>query len=70
MIQTEHMTNAEIRTAGLKILAKELGEDGLIRFLHEYDMGSGDYTKERVDLFKDETVKTLGKRVLDFQQTL
>jgi len=64
------MTNAEIRTAGLKILAKELGEDGLIRFLHEYDMGSGDYTKERVDLFKDETVKTLGKRVLDFQQTL
>ena len=69
-MQTEHMTNAEIRTAGLKILAKELGEDGLIRFLQEYDMGHGDYTKERVELFKGETVESLGEKILDFQQNI
>jgi len=28
-------------------LRKELGYVGMVRFLHQFDEGSGDYTKER-----------------------
>lgn len=41
-----NMTPVEIQKAGLKVLARELGAVGLIRFLQLYQLGSGDYTVE------------------------
>lgn len=41
------MTPFELRRQGLAALRKELGYVGMVRFLHQFDPGSGDYTKER-----------------------
>lgn len=41
------MTPEEIRTRGLEALAEALGPDGMIRFLQQFGVGSGDYSSER-----------------------
>jgi hypothetical protein len=41
------MTPMQINQAGLAVLARELGPVGLIRFLQQYELGSGDYTTDR-----------------------
>lgn len=43
----ETMSLAQIQSKGLDLLARELGPVGLIRFLQQFDPGSGDYTFER-----------------------
>jgi hypothetical protein len=40
-------TVSEIRHEGLEVLAKALGPIGMVRFVQSFDMGKGDYTKER-----------------------
>lgn len=37
----------EIRKIGIDALAKSLGPIGMVRFIQSFDLGSGDYTKER-----------------------
>jgi len=37
----------ELRRQGLAALRKELGYVDMVRFLHQFDGGNGDYTKER-----------------------
>jgi hypothetical protein len=37
----------EIRELGLQALQEKLGKVGMIRFLQQFETGSGDYTKER-----------------------
>jgi hypothetical protein len=41
------MTQDEIVRAGLDALLRELGSVGLVRFLQQFELGSGDYTAER-----------------------
>lgn len=43
----KRMTPAEIQHAGLAALARELGLDGMIRFLQQFERGHGDYSIER-----------------------
>ncbi len=40
-------TPEEIRRRGLSALRKALGQDGMIRFLQQFDPGSGNYAQER-----------------------
>ena len=40
-------TLEEIRTRGLAVLKRELGVAGMIRFLQQFDKGSGNWAKER-----------------------
>ena len=47
----------EIRMVGMKVLKDALGNVGAVRFLQQYDLGYGDYTKEKqneLDLSLDE----------------
>jgi len=44
-IQT--MTPQQIRAAGLAALSRELGAVGMIRFMQQFEMGQGDYSKDR-----------------------
>lgn len=44
-IQT--MNPAALRKAGLAAISKELGPLGMVRFLQQFETGSGNYTKER-----------------------
>lgn len=39
----------EVRRIGIETLVNELGIVGTINFLRQFDMGHGDYTKERTD---------------------
>jgi hypothetical protein len=47
MIPLEKMSDEEFERHALAILQRELGVDGLGRFLRLYRAGSGDYTRER-----------------------
>lgn len=44
-IQT--LSPIQIRNAGVEALTKILGPIGMVRFLHYFENGVGDYTKER-----------------------
>jgi hypothetical protein len=37
----------EVRTMGLQALKEALGPAGMVRFIQQYEKGSGDYTKEK-----------------------
>jgi hypothetical protein len=41
------MSPSQIRKAGLAALVKSLGPTGVARFIQQFDMGTGDYTKDR-----------------------
>lgn len=41
------MTLEQIRVTGLAALMEKLGPDGMIRFLQQFETGTGDYTAER-----------------------
>lgn len=41
------MKQSEIRTIGYKALIESLGVVGMLRFLQQLDIGSGNYTQER-----------------------
>ncbi len=43
----EYLTPNAIRKMGIDALTRELGPVGMVRFLHQFDPGEGDYTKER-----------------------
>lgn len=38
----------EIRKIGIEALVRSLGPIGMVRFIQSFDLGSGDYTKERL----------------------
>ena len=46
-MKTERMTLEQIRVTGLAALMEKLGPDGMIRFLQQFETGTGDYSTER-----------------------
>ena len=54
---------AEIKTKGWMALVKELGYSGATKFILLYETGEGDYTKERIELFKDITIEEIIKEI-------
>lgn len=59
-----NMTNEEIRLAGLAALEKELGPVGMVRFLQNYETGTGDYTKERNNWLNESDVESLAEEII------
>jgi hypothetical protein len=47
MMQAANMTDEEFERHALAILGRELGADGVARFLRIYRAGNGDYTRDR-----------------------
>jgi len=47
MIPLEKMSDEDFERHALAILRRELGLDGLARFLRLYRSGAGDYTRDR-----------------------
>jgi hypothetical protein len=56
MIALDKMTDEQFERHALDVLARELGVDGLARFLRLNRSGSGDYTKNRAAWHKGLTV--------------
>jgi len=46
-MSTQTMSPTVLRKAGLEAVAKALGPLGMVRFLQQFEAGTGDYTKER-----------------------
>ena len=49
----------EVSQRARSVLIQELGVIDAMRFLTQFQMGSGDYSSEREKLFKDDTVKSI-----------
>lgn len=60
---TSTMTLNEIRQKGLEVLSRELGPVGMIRFMQQFETGSGDYSIERHEWLQDETVEGIYQRI-------
>lgn len=52
-MQMQTMSPNQLRKAGLAALAKSLGPAGMARFIQQYDVGIGDYTKDRSNWLND-----------------
>lgn len=55
--------NGELRQRGFRALADALGWVNAVRFLREYDPGSGNYTEERVTLLPDMSIEELAVEI-------
>jgi len=55
--------HSELRERGFRALANALGWVNAVRFLREYDPGSGNYTEERVALLPDLSLDELTSEI-------
>jgi hypothetical protein len=55
----------QIRKDGIDALAKELGPDGMIRFIQQFDSGRGDYTKDRHALLDGYTIDDIVSEIAE-----
>lgn len=54
-----------IRKMGIDALAKALGPIGMVKFIQSFDLGKGDYTKERfqwLDQDMDEIINEIERK--------
>ena len=58
-MNTQDMTQQQIRLAGIEILGQHMGLTGMIRFLQQTETGYGDYTKERDKLLGNPSLEEL-----------
>jgi len=59
MTPVENMTDQEFERYALAVLGRELGVDGLARFLRVYRAGTGDYTRDRHKWLAEATVEDI-----------
>lgn len=59
MTGLERMTDEQFEKYALELLRRELGADGLARFLRLEKSGPGNYTKDRVEWQKNLTVEEI-----------
>ena len=52
MTSVERMTDEQFEHYALEVLLRELGPDGLARFLRLKRSGRGDYTRDRMEWLK------------------
>jgi hypothetical protein len=62
-MKTKQRTAVQITQEGFAALCDKLGMADAIRFIQLFDLGHGDYTLERANLFKGETVKSLVAKI-------
>ncbi len=57
------MTDEQILELGFKALVDKLGPVGMVRFIHQFQAGEGDYTEERQQWIGMSDVETLAKQI-------
>lgn len=66
MSAADHLTDEQFERRAFELLQREFGVDGLARFLRLHRSGSGDYTRERAELFRnlslDEILESIRQR--------
>ncbi len=66
---TQPMSLAEIRVVGNAALLKALGPVGMIRYLQQFETGSGNYSVERQAWLAKLDLDTLLNEIRKLQQT-
>jgi hypothetical protein len=66
-IQT--MTPQQIRVAGMAALSRELGMVGMIRFMQQFEMGQGDYSRDRHQWLDQYSVADIAKLIQEKKST-
>ena len=62
-MMTHTMTLTQIRETGLEVLQRELGVVGMIRFIQQFEVGYGDYSKERHLWLENSGVEALAHQI-------
>jgi hypothetical protein len=62
-MRTKEPSLLEIHRRGLRALAKALGPSGYMRFMQLYQVGRGDYTKERHRFLKQFTMDDIAAAI-------
>lgn len=57
------MTREQIRNNGLEALARELGPTGMVRFLQQFETGSGDYSEDRHGWLDGLDVEAIARKI-------
>lgn len=68
-MNAQMMTPQQIRVAGLAALSRELGLVGMIRFMQQFELGQGDYSKDRHEWLDKFTVDDIAKMVREKKGT-
>lgn len=68
-MNVQSMTPQQIRAAGMKALARELGLVGMIRFMQQFELGQGDYSKDRHQWLDEYTVDDIAGMVQEKRGT-
>ena len=58
-MKVQQTNPATLRKMGLEALHKSLGPLGMVRFLQQYETGTGDYTKERDLWLRDIDIESI-----------
>ena len=62
-MNVQTMIPQQIRTAGIAALSRELGVVGMIRFMQQFEMGQGNYSKDRHPWLDQYSVADIAKLV-------
>lgn len=73
MIDVSKLTQAKIRQMGIEALTKALEPAGMVRFMQQFEKGSGDYTRDRNqilgDITDEEIITSIEKRRQQHEQS-
>lgn len=58
-MKAQQANPAILRKLGIEALCKSLGPIGMVRFLQQYETGTGDYTRERDLWLKDINIESI-----------
>ena len=64
MKRKSYRTPHEIAVKGFEALVEKLGPGGALQFIHQFETGRGDYTKERATILKSVSLKKLRTELL------
>jgi hypothetical protein len=67
-VAMDYRNPAIVRKAGMSVLQKELGTVGTVYFLRQFEVGNGNYTKEREQLLADITIDEIVKSVRELDK--
>jgi hypothetical protein len=68
MIDVSKLTQAQIRQLGIEALTKALGPAGMARFMQQFEMGSGDYRRDRDQILGDPTVEEIFAEIKEMRR--
>ena len=62
-MNTQTLSPSNLRRKGLQALHKSLGPVGMVRFLQQFEEGTGDYTRDRKQLLTAKSVAEVAEKI-------